>query len=68
MVNEMYQMSVMYSKWSQNISIFSITSHSKNYPNWDFGFEIYTIWQPCCTHMTNAVNVIKKVIQKERLI
>jgi hypothetical protein len=28
-----------YSKWSWNITIFSIPRPSKFYPNWDFGFE-----------------------------
>jgi hypothetical protein len=32
-------MSVKYSEWPKNISIFYNISPSKIYPNWDFWFE-----------------------------
>jgi hypothetical protein len=33
-------------KWPQNKSKSSISIPSKIYPNWDFGFENISIWQP----------------------
>jgi hypothetical protein len=37
--HKIYQTAVIYSKWPKNIPTFSISSPSKIYPNWDFGFE-----------------------------
>jgi hypothetical protein len=39
-------MAVINSKWPKNIPNVSIPMPSKIYPNWDFWFENYTIWQP----------------------
>jgi hypothetical protein len=41
---KMYQMAVIYFKWTINIPTFSIPRPSKIYPNWDLWFEnMYTI-------------------------
>jgi hypothetical protein len=49
--HKMYQMGIKYTIWPSvdnmaiKISTSSIATPSKIYPNWEFWFENYTIWQ-----------------------
>jgi hypothetical protein len=57
--NKTFQMPLVYSKWTQNITTFSIARPPKIYPNRDFLVWKYSIWQPRVSGgEKNAKNVL----------
>jgi hypothetical protein len=59
--HKLYQMAVRYSKWSWNITTYSITRPSKFYQNWDF-----LVWkQTICQHWYECMYVCVYVFMNE---
>jgi hypothetical protein len=71
--HNIHQSVLKYTKWPENwpnghkicMPVSSIVRPSKIYPNWDFWFEKYTIWQPWIKPLTAAARSI--LVPKIRL-
>jgi hypothetical protein len=61
--HRIYPMVVIFSKWPEYITTFSVPRSSKMYSNWYFWSEKKTIWQPCRYYRGSNVRNVQKLSQ-----